>query len=81
LATLRPGDESLGLAHVLLQLGSKSVIAGVARVGDDVSADLMQRVHLAMARGTDAATALAEAQRESLAEASPAAFVSFGATW
>jgi tetratricopeptide (TPR) repeat protein len=81
LATLRPGDESLGLAHVLLQLGSKSVIAGVARVGDDVSSGLMTRVHLAMAGGTDSATALAEAQKESLLEASPAAFVSFGATW
>jgi hypothetical protein len=41
----------------------------------------MTRVHLAMAGGTDSATALAEAQKESLLEASPAAFVSFGATW
>jgi hypothetical protein len=81
LATVRAGDESLGLAHVLLQLGCTSVIAGVARVSDDVSADLMERVHRAMARGTDAATALADAQAESLDGDSPAAFVSFGATW
>ncbi len=81
LSTLRPGDESLGLAHVLLQLGTRSVIAGVARVGDDESACLMERVHRDMAAGKDAASALAEAQRVTLDGESPAAFVSFGATW
>lgn len=81
LATLRPGDESLGLAHVLLHLGTRTVIAGVARVGDDVSACLMERVHGAMRSGEDAASALADAQRATLDEDSPAAFVSFGATW
>jgi hypothetical protein len=34
-----------------------------------------------MKRGTDAASALAEAQRETLDDAGPAAFVTFGATW
>ncbi len=80
LTTLRPGDESLGLSHVLLQLGTRSVIAGVARVGDDVSARLMESVHRAMAHGTDAASALAEAQREILNDGAPA-FVCFGDTW
>jgi CHAT domain-containing protein len=79
LTTLRPGDESLGLAHVLLQLGTGSVIAGVARVGDDVSARLMETVHRAMAGGTDAASALADAQRE-VNDGAPA-FVCFGDTW
>jgi tetratricopeptide (TPR) repeat protein len=81
LTTLRPGDESLGLAHVLLQLGTRSVVAGVARVGDDVSARLMDRVHTAMARGTDAALALAEAQRENVTDEAVPAFVCFGDTW
>ena len=81
LTTLRPGDESLGLSHVLLQLGTSSVIAGVARVGDDVSARLMDGVHRAMARGTDAASALAEAQRENVTDGAVPAFVCFGDTW
>jgi hypothetical protein len=81
LATPRPGEESLGLSHVLLQLGTKSVIAGVARVGDDVSAHLMEDMHRDMARGIDAASALATAQRETLDEESPAAFVCLGDTW
>jgi tetratricopeptide (TPR) repeat protein len=81
LATLRPGDESLGLAHVLLQMGCQAVIAGVARVGDDVSAWLMERVHALMAQGRDTGSALADAQRGTLDGGSPAAFVSFGATW
>ena len=81
LATLRPGEESLGLSHVLLQMGTRAVIAGVARVGDDVSVQLMERVHVLMRRGADAASALAEAQCETLSGESPAAFVAFGATW
>ncbi len=35
LATVRPGDEALGLTSVLLHLGTRCVVAGVARVGDD----------------------------------------------
>jgi hypothetical protein len=81
LATVRPGDESLGLAHVLLQLGTRSVVAGVARVRDDVSARLMRRAHHAMAHGADVASAVADAQREVLEDEAPAAFVCFGATW
>ena len=41
LATTRPGDENLGLASVLLQLGTTTVVAGVARVNDEVSAGVM----------------------------------------
>jgi CHAT domain-containing protein len=81
LTTPRPGDESLGLSHVLLQLGTTSVIAGVARVGDDVSARLMDGVHGAMARGMDAASALAEAQRQSMTDGATPAFVCLGDTW
>jgi tetratricopeptide (TPR) repeat protein len=81
LATLRPGDESLGLSHVLLQLGTSAVVAGVARVGDDVSAWLMERVHRQMQGGTDSATALALALRDTTESDSPAGFVSFGAAW
>ncbi len=78
LSTVRPGDEGLGLTSVLLHLGSRSVLAGVARVRDDVAARVMDQVHVAMARGADSAAALSEAVAE---EAEPAPFVAFGATW
>ncbi len=78
LATLRPGDEGLGLTHVLLHLGSRSVIAGVARVRDDVAAETMTRVHTGMAAGADSATALADALA---AGDEPAPFVVFGGSW
>jgi CHAT domain-containing protein len=78
LATVRPGDEGLGLTNVLLHLGSRSVLAGVARVGDDVAARVMADVHRAMARGTGSAQALAEALA---GEPTPVPFVAFGASW
>lgn len=81
LATIRPGDESLGLSHVLLQLGTASVISGVSRVADDVAADLMERLHRALSVGDDSAMALARAQEEALRGGEAVPFVAFGATW
>jgi CHAT domain-containing protein len=81
LATLRPGDEGLGLTHVLLHLGVGSVVAGVARVRDDVAAATMQRVHEEMAAGADSASALATAVAEGHDAPVPAPFVAFGAAW
>ncbi|QIK68088.1 CHAT domain-containing protein [Nocardioides sp. HDW12B] len=81
LATTRPGEEMLGLAQVLLHLGSRSVVAAVARVNDEVSAGVMADLHARLAQGKDVSTSLAEAQRESLDRRSPAAFVSYGAAW
>ncbi len=80
LATHRPGDETLGLGSVLLHLGATSIVAGVARISDDISAEIMERVHGSVATGTDVASALAMAQREAM-EAGPAPFISLGATW
>jgi tetratricopeptide (TPR) repeat protein len=80
LATVRPGDEALGLTSVLLHLGTRSVVAGVARVNDDVAADTMINYHTRLARGEDSAAALAGA----LAAGDPdqvAPFVCFGAAW
>ncbi len=78
LSTVRPGDEGLGLTSVLLHLGSRSVLAGVARVGDDVAARVMAVVHQRMSTGTDSAHALAAALAD---EPEPAPFVAFGSTW
>ena len=53
LATVRPGDEGLGLTSVLLHLGSRSVLAGVARVRDDVAARVMERARTVVDGGRD----------------------------
>jgi len=41
----------LGLTSVLLHLGTRSVIAGVARVDDDVAAEVMVRYTASSPRG------------------------------
>ncbi len=60
LSTVRPGDEALGLTSVLLHLGTRSVVAGVARVSDDLAAAAMADYHVRLQAGLDSAHALAE---------------------
>ncbi|MDT4980419.1 MAG: hypothetical protein QOG07_2298 [Pseudonocardiales bacterium] len=78
LATVRPGDEALGLTSVLLHLGTRSVVAGVARVGDELAAETMIDYHGRLAGGQDSAAALADAAN---ASAAPVPFVCFGASY
>jgi len=78
-ATIRPGDEALGLTSVLLRLGTRSVVSGVARVHDHVAADVMTRYHRDLAKGVDSAQALADAC--AVEKDLPAPFVCFGAAW
>ncbi len=81
LATVRPGDEGLGLTNVLLHLGSRSVLAAVARVRDDVAAQVMAQVHASMAAGTHSAQALADALAVAEGNGQVAPFMTFGSTW
>jgi tetratricopeptide (TPR) repeat protein len=78
-ATFRPGDEALGLTSVLLHLGTRSVISGVAKLHDEVAAEVMPRYHRALAAGMESDLALAEACGS--AGTLPAPFVCFGASW
>jgi tetratricopeptide (TPR) repeat protein len=78
LATVRPGDEALGLTSVLLHLGTRSVVAGVARVGDEIAAETMIGYHERLAAGDDSALALATATSNA---DSPVPFVCFGSSW
>lgn len=78
LATVRPGDEALGLTSVLLHLGTQCVLASVARVGDELAAETMTGYHQRLAAGADAAAALADAV---CASSAPVPFVCFGASW
>ncbi|WP_172641586.1 CHAT domain-containing protein [Microlunatus phosphovorus] len=70
--------ETLGLTSVLLQLGTASVVAGVARVHDDTAAKIMTGYHRHLVRGANAAEALCAAAA-GVEEPSP--FVCFGTAW
>jgi tetratricopeptide (TPR) repeat protein len=77
-ATVRPGDEALGLTRALLHSGTATVVAGVAKVSDHGAAELMVDYHRRLAAGSAPAYALADA----LAAADePQPFVCFGAGW
>lgn len=56
--TVRRGDEPLGLTAALLHAGVPTVIAGVARVRDDVAHDVMVALHRELVRGVSPAEAL-----------------------
>ena len=75
-ATVRPGEESLGLTSVLLQLGARCVVSGVAEVADELAAEVMAGYHRRLAQGSDSAAALADA---AAASEQPVAFTCFGA--
>ena len=81
LSTLRPGNEALGLTSALMQLGARSVLAGVARVADDLAADVMERMHRLMTAGADSATALARASVATGRDDEVTPFVCFGSSW
>lgn len=76
-ATMRSGDEGLGLTRVLLQLGTQCVVAGVAQVADEHAGVVMADYHRRLADGADSATALAAAT----ATGPYAPFVCFGSAW
>ncbi len=78
-ATIRPGDESLGLTAVLLSMGVQSIVAAVSRIPDEIAAAAMTAYHRRLATGVDSALALAEATAELPTIAR--AFTCFGGEW
>lgn len=79
----RPGDESLGMTSALLHGGVSSVVAGVARVNDDVACQLMIAYHAALRSGRLPSEALADALAATGSDQPdhPAPFVVVGAGW
>jgi tetratricopeptide (TPR) repeat protein len=77
-ATVRPGDEALGLTRALLHSGTSTIISGVAKVSDEGAAELMVDYHRRLAAGAAPAYALADALE---AAAQPIPFACFGAGW
>lgn len=87
LAEVRPGDEALGMTSALLHSGVVSVVAGVARVGDEVANTVMIGHHKALAGGDGPAIALAyildrlSTTTTGNSNGAPAPLVCFGAGW
>jgi hypothetical protein len=77
-ATVRVGDEALGLTRALLHRGTATVISGVAKVSDQGAAATMARYHQRLFDGAPPAVALAEA---TAAAEDPMPFVCFGVGW
>lgn len=87
LASVRSGDELIGLAAALLAMGSVNLVAALLPVPDDASRALMLRFHRNLKAGRGVAEALAHARQETAgahretdaAVAAAAGFVCFGA--
>lgn len=58
-ATVRAGGEGLGLASVLLRLGATAVVASLAPMRDELSAQVMPALHRELAAGSLPGTAVA----------------------
>ena len=84
LASVRTGDELIGLAAALLAMGTVNLVAAVVPVPDEASHDLMLHFHRHLTAGLGAADALMHARQEtaladSAAAVAAAGFVCFGA--
>jgi tetratricopeptide (TPR) repeat protein len=74
-----PGDELLGFAAALLDMGARTIIGSVMPVHDALAKRLMLDLHRRLIAGSKPAAALAEAQAEvSSREPAPNGFVCLG---
>lgn len=82
LAGTRPGDETLGMTAALLHGGAGSVVAGVARISDEVACQVGPAHHKLLRKGETPAAALAHAVATMTdPDRDPAPLVCFGAGW
>jgi CHAT domain-containing protein len=85
LSAIRPGDELMGFAAVLLGAGTRNLVATLLPVPADRTTELMVGLHERLRTGHGPARALADAQRalgdggDGVALATAAAFMCFGA--
>jgi CHAT domain-containing protein len=76
----RPGDELLGFAAALLDMGTRTVIASVVPAPDADAKRFMLRLHTGLTSGASPAVALADAQEVLQPQESPlAGFICLGA--
>lgn len=72
--TVREGDEPLGLTAALLQAGTPTVLAGLARVDDHLAHDVMVEVHRNLRASQSPALALSAAMDAAMADRQVAPF-------
>lgn len=80
-ASVRAGEEMVGMTAAWLHAGSTSVLAATAAMGDDVACDLLGRTHARLAAGRPPAEALAEAAPSDWVASQPAPLLCFGRGW
>ncbi|HEX5533169.1 MAG TPA: CHAT domain-containing protein [Actinomycetales bacterium] len=80
LATVRQRDEALGMTAALLHAGAVSVVAGMARVGDEAAFEVGARLHDELQAGRTTADALAAAL-DGAGDDEPVPLVCLGAGW
>jgi hypothetical protein len=79
LSDRRPGDELLGVAALLLSMGTRTIVASVVPVPDATTRRLMLAFHRELVAGASPATALAHAQATLRGDSAAAAgFVCLG---
>ncbi len=69
LSAVHPGDELMGLSAALLGLGTRTIIATIGPVDDEVTGEFMVDVYRRLGAGAPPAVALAEAQAAATEEA------------
>ncbi len=80
-ATVRSGEETLGMTAAWQHAGARTVVASPVRVNDDTACQVLASHHRRLARGDRPAVALAAAVAALPPDAAPAPLVCFGAGW
>jgi len=80
-ATVRAGEETLGMTAAWQHAGARSVVASPVRVNDETACEVLAVHHARLAAGDRPAVALAAATSALSADAAPAPLLCFGAGW
>lgn len=80
-ASVRSGDELVGMTAAWLHAGALCVTSSPTLVADDVACEVLAGWHARVAKGDPPADALADASHDLEENAAPSPFLSFGAGW
>jgi tetratricopeptide (TPR) repeat protein len=80
-ASVRSGDEVVGMTAAWLHAGARCVTSSPTLVADDVACEVLAGWHRRVAAGAAPADALADTAGDLAADSAPSPFVSFGAGW
>ena len=80
-ASVRSGDEVVGMTAAWLHAGARCVTSSPTLVADDVACEVLAGWHRRVADGEPPADALADAVSALPTSAAPSPFLSFGAGW